>query len=304
MMRDTLLRELAVQDGLELLTAHDSRLPAPQYAQSIPVSPEADVWQIWQSRIDEADAAWVVAPESEGLLYRLTSMVESRGKVLLGCPSAAVELAGSKLATYRTLTAAGIPCVPSWRGDVWLQQPEAGIWVVKPDDGVSCEGCRCFSDIETLRQWLEGRECSYIIQPWRDGIAASLSMLCRDGHAWLLSCNRQVVRRDGNGFRFEGCEVNGLKRHWDMFARLAAGVSAAIPALNGYVGVDLMLTEGDDEVRLEVLEVNPRLTTSYAGLGRVTGINVSAQVMALVQAQNPSAFRLPPLSGDIVEVTL
>lgn len=303
-MRDTLLQELAEIDGVELLTAHDYRLPALMAATSVPVSPEEDVWQIWGSLIAHADAAWVVAPESTGLLHRLTGMVEAEGKRLLGCSSAAVELAGSKFDTFQALTAAGVACVPSWRADVWMRQQAMGeSWVAKPDDGVSCEDSCCLNDVEALRGWLRGREHTHVVQPWRNGAAASLSMLCRDGRAWLLSCNRQLVRRDGNEFRYEGSVINGLAQYRDAFARLAADVACAMPALRGYVGVDLMMVD-DDPSRLEVLEINPRLTTSYAGLHEATGINVAKSVIELMEVQDPATFRMPSLCEKIVEITL
>src|SRR5690606_13312975 len=127
-------------------------------------------------------------------LHRLSQLVEAQGKRLLSCSSTAVELASSKLATFQMLSAAGVACVPTWRADSWMkQQMTGGIWVAKPDDGVSSEGCYCLSDVKALDNWLQGREHTHIVQPCRVGVAASLSMLCRDGRAWLLSCNRQLV---------------------------------------------------------------------------------------------------------------
>ena len=55
--------------------------------------------------------------------------------------------------------------------------------------------------------------------------------------------------------------------------------------LRGYVGVDLIL--GQKEVF--VLEVNPRLTTSYVGLREVAGFNVGqAMVESVVKGKLPS----------------
>jgi len=53
----------------------------------------------------------------------------------------------------------------------------------------------------------------------------------------------------------------------------------ALPGLRGYIGVDLVLTESD----AVVIEVNPRLTTSYLGLRsalRGDGGNVAAMALA------------------------
>ena len=53
----------------------------------------------------------------------------------------------------------------------------------------------------------------------------------------------------------------------------------AIPGLWGYVGVDLMLAKEGPVV----LEINPRLTTSYCGLRRALGINTAAMVLDLLR---------------------
>ena len=52
---------------------------------------------------------------------------------------------------------------------------------------------------------------------------------------------------------------------------------ASVAGLRGYVGVDLVL--GDEPF---VVDVNPRLTTSYVGLSKVTGFNVADTMVNVV----------------------
>ena len=62
---------------------------------------------------------------------------------------------------------------------------------------------------------------------------------------------------------------------------LALQVLEALPATIGYVGVDLILgpdLSGCDDV---VLEVNPRVTTSYVGLRRLCRGNLAAMMLAV-----------------------
>ena len=58
-------------------------------------------------------------------------------------------------------------------------------------------------------------------------------------------------------------------------------IAAAIPGLWGYVGVDLI----DTPAGPVVLEINPRLTTSYCGLGGVLGVNLAALVVGLLGSE-------------------
>jgi predicted ATP-grasp superfamily ATP-dependent carboligase len=73
--------------------------------------------------------------------------------------------------------------------------------------------------------------------------------------------------------------VNGLRDERALFEELADDVAKAIPGLWGYVGIDLILTSSGPVV----LEVNPRLTTSYIGLRKSIGRNPAELVLSLLE---------------------
>jgi predicted ATP-grasp superfamily ATP-dependent carboligase len=66
----------------------------------------------------------------------------------------------------------------------------------------------------------------------------------------------------------------------------------------GYVGVDLVLT-GDGPV---VLEINPRLTTSYCALRPALGLNTAALVLDLLKGAPLPAVGV--VAGMTAEVRL
>jgi len=176
--------------------------------------------------------------------------------------------------------------------------------VAKPDDGAGCEDTISLSAPDEMSAWLrQNRQSTHVVQPMRNGMACSLSMLCRNGRAWLLSCNRQLVDFEDGCFNYQGSVINGMLEYWTSFEQLAQNIARALPGLAGYVGVDLIVMDGNPKM-LEVLEVNPRLTTSYVGLRQATGVNVAAQVIRLMTAQDPEHFELPEISRNIVEITL
>ncbi len=176
--------------------------------------------------------------------------------------------------------------------------------MAKPDDGAGCEDTIQLRDPDEMSDWLRrNRQSTHVVQPMRYGMACSLSMLCRNGYSWLLSCNRQLINCEDNRFHYQGSVINGMLEYWAAFEQLAQNVARALPGLAGYVGVDLIVMDGNPRT-LEVLEVNPRLTTSYVGLRQATGVNVSAQVIRLMMVHDPEHFELPEISRNIVEITL
>jgi predicted ATP-grasp superfamily ATP-dependent carboligase len=66
----------------------------------------------------------------------------------------------------------------------------------------------------------------------------------------------------------------------DRAQRLALAALACFPATRGYVGVDLILGQADDGSGDVVVEVNPRLTTSYVGLRRLLQTNLATAMLA------------------------
>jgi predicted ATP-grasp superfamily ATP-dependent carboligase len=69
--------------------------------------------------------------------------------------------------------------------------------------------------------------------------------------------------------------------------RLGSRALQAMPLTTGYVGVDLVLGPADDGCEDRVLEINPRLTTSYIGLRHRTQDNLAAAMIACQQGLTP-----------------
>lgn len=273
-----LVADLSVLSGVRVVTLRDRRLALPDLAGVELVATDADGFEAdFRRCLDGADAVWPVAPESDAILERLSETVLAAGKRLLGCRPEAVRVAASKLATARCLAAAGVPAADTRAEPLVLAS--AGPVAAKPDDGAGCDGVRRFPDPAAAEAWRRAHGgAGYVYQPWLAGTPRSLAMLCCDGGARLLTVNRQHLRAEAGGFRLDGVTVNDRSDPDGRYARLAEGVAAALPGLWGYVGVDFVDTEAGEPV---VLEVNPRLTASYAGLARALDRNPAGLVLAL-----------------------
>ncbi|WP_018078585.1 ATP-grasp domain-containing protein [Thiobacillus denitrificans] len=275
LMWRALVDDLIALPGMEVLTLRDARLAIPEQPGLTVVATDATRCRSDFMRcLDAADAAWMVAPESGGLLESLNRQVEAAGKWLLGCRPDAVHIAASKYATTARLAGAGVTTVPTFATPDLL----TGAVVAKPDDGVGCEDTLLFADAAAAQAWHDTHpHAMHVFQPYVAGESLSLSLLCCDGRTQLLSVNRQHVGLTGDHFEFHGVTVNALGDGDGRYAALAARVAAAIPGLWGYVGVDLIAGAFGPMV----LEVNPRATVSYAGLRAALDCNPAQHVLEL-----------------------
>jgi predicted ATP-grasp superfamily ATP-dependent carboligase len=255
----------------------------------------------WQEGFDalvrHCDAVWLIAPETDHMLERLSSRVLSAGKLLLGSRPHAIAIAARKLTTARALDKAGVAVVPT----SWPEEFAAdGACVVKPDDGCGCEQTRRFAHRADALAWIAmqpDRE-RFVLQPYVSGEPISLSVLASATRVRLLSVNRQRIESRDGVFSLSGCIVNAMIDADGTLLDLAERTIAACPGLWGYVGIDALLTQQGPVV----LEVNPRLTTSYAGLRDALSINPARLVLDLLQECEQPFAPLP--RGRAIEVNV
>ncbi len=297
LMLQALVSDLAALEGVQCLITRDARLGPPRVpADCRLVHHVAEFPQVWSETLAAADAVWPVAPEHQGTLEAISQAILAADRVLLNSSPAAVRTAASKLQTLRLLESQGVPVVPTF-GMTDSLPLIPGPWVLKPDDGVGCLGIRLCRDQDALyRHWEHLADGpAFVAQPFVQGTPASLSLLVRDGDFVLLSVNRQRIAVMDEQLLLLGCVVNGLGSGDPRFRRLAGDVAAALPGLWGYVGVDLIATPDGPRV----LEVNPRLTTSYVGLRESLGINPAALVLDLLAGDGLHQGAVDGLAVDV-----
>lgn len=290
LMRDALLSDLSLL-GYRVRTTVDARLISPLHCESCRiVNAQDDPWQIWADEMQQADAVWVIAPETDGYLQRMTTLASTYHKTIIGSGLAAVKAFTSKHHTYQLLQQSAIKTVPTylyerWAGRDWPKE-QSTHWLAKPNDGAGCAETVCFADAEGLRHWIiqNNKQKTHIIQPFLEGVSASIACVVHQGKAQLLSCNEQLIVIDHNGLRYEGCIVNGMCEHWEAFENLANKIAPLLPDIAGYVGIDLIVSDAGKQ--LTVVEVNPRLTTSYIALGEAIKANPAALIMQSYTEEN------------------
>lgn len=307
-----LIADLAAIDGHQILTTMDPRFPLSAPACVDVVTMSSARGTLLDALISSVDAVWLVAPETERCLERLTARAERKGIALLGSGSAAIRRASDKAALPRLLSRHGVPhpntrvLDPSragWTAGLKIAARELGYpLVIKPARGAGCEGVSLARDARELRHAIAiarqtGGRGRLVLQRYVRGVAASVALLADGRRAVALATNAQWIQR-GRGPQRAGragvlsrpFSYRGGTTPLDHPLAGRAGEEAvraceAIPGLRGYVGVDLVLTKSE----AVVIEVNPRLTTGYLGVRSAIEGNVAAMAIAACAGTLPEA---------------
>ncbi len=233
-------------------------------------------------------------------LQSIVETIEQTSLTSLNCPASAIEQASNKMNLYKRLKQRGISTPKTIMLDVSnkkeesLQLTECQLefpLMFKPLDGVSCSGSSIVHDktqvaaaVSKIRK--ESTDKHFLIQEYLKGTAASVSLIVSNQGVRPISLNKQdlTISKPGGTSSYDG----GLVPFDDPLRQEAFAVAAkaveSFENLKGYVGVDLVLTEKE----AVVIEVNPRLTTSYVGLKQTADFSV-AQAIAHSVLEN----RLP-----------
>jgi predicted ATP-grasp superfamily ATP-dependent carboligase len=264
-----------------LLDCRNSELDIPEKINVVWVSNEQNIDQLLPELIEASDFVWPVAPEMDLELYKVSALVESKAKRLLNSSSQTVGICSNKFLTAQRLKKNGLAVVETHLLNGFSQIIEGGAWVIKPKDGVGCLNSYFVSsqnEFDRINSQIEDKS-HYIIQPYITGEPLSLSCLFKNGKAWLICCNRQHVAIKQNEFELEACEVNISTNKHQLYQQIIERIAQSIPGFWGYVGIDIIQSEFDTPL---ILEINPRLTTSFAGINKATGVNIGKEVINLV----------------------
>lgn len=306
LMRDALLKDIAALHRYDIVTCHDARIQAPALAQKSVAVTKNHFDQVFDDLLLEADMVWLIAPETDGVLLNLTQRCVANNVQLIGCGEQAIKIASYKTLTSEALQAAGIPTLPVFSAKNWLALFETdsallaqNAWIAKPEDGAGCDGIYLFEKKEKLADWLRAGNASqnHICQPYQAGIAASFSMLCKSGQAWLLSANLQHLAQEESTLKLRGITLNGFEDADKAFTQLAKKIAQMLPDALGYIGVDIVIAP--DTSNIFVIEINPRLTTSYVGLGEASRQNMAELILNCVLEPH---FSCPNLEKNKVEI--
>lgn len=261
-----------------------------------------------------ADWSLIIAPESDNCLLNLQARARACGGRLLGVNAALCRLASSKTRTAEFLAAHGIAAprgVAFAASAINTSQIDSDALhglrfplVLKPDDGCGSLGMRT---VPTPAAWQEFLMDStfplsatrWRLEEFRSGIAASTAVLLGSRESICLPpCFQHLGGESGLAYR-GGAVIQDIAVR-ERAMHLAAQVASACLEFNseeraslGWLGIDMVLAapdaHGGTPSDVCVIEINPRLTTSYVGLRRLLSAssphNLAGGMLALAAGE-------------------
>jgi predicted ATP-grasp superfamily ATP-dependent carboligase len=310
MMLHSIIEDFLQLTDIEVIILRDQRISAiniENTAISCHLIDNEDSFQTaYRKAIQQADYVLAIAPETDDILLKIQQSILAEGKRILGCQPTAISLTTDKYVCYQSLLSAQLSTPITILASEWSQSEfnSRSGYIVKPRDGAGCIDTTFVADDLSLSAWLNNHSENLdqlIIQPYIAGVSISLSLLCSEQITKVLAINHQHLSDQLNAFSFEGCTVNGVDESifsMEQAENIANQVHRTIKGLWGFVGIDLIVTDTD----AMIVDINPRLTTSYIGLHRSLQIN-PAQLL-LTMTNTDSNPRLPIVHRHPVEVLL
>lgn len=244
-----------------------------------------------------ADFTVLIAPETSGILAKLTSDLEDAGARLLGSTPGAVALAGDKARLIARLQQRLIATPPTRTIIPHSGLPRDAVYpaVLKPVDGAGSMDTFYLPDATSLPESARKIPVA-ILQPFTPGMPMSASFFVGvDGQVWPIAVGIQRIAIQEGRFAYHGGALPAPCR--EAIPQVAPAIES-VTGLRGFVGIDFAWDMR--RKRATVFEVNPRPTTSLVGLSRVLPPGVLAE--AWLAACDPNSRDMSILLGlvDIV----
>lgn len=263
----------------------------------------------WSRAFNEVDALIVIAPECERVLEDLLAMLRARGIYCANCRGDFLRNSADKLLTAQMLQQFGLnhpeTALANSIDANWIRtRPSPSeYWALKPRDGAGCEELRRVHTLG-LKEYLSGAELvdsRAIVQPWLDGHPCSRSAIVDAAGRchWLPLVTQKLSLGDrpkyNGGYVASGIEnlrtnpvldeatrqISSVSR--SEIAQLDAMLDSAVVALGtgalAWIGVDLLYNRESAENPFTIIEINPRLTTSFIGLRQACDESLARQML-------------------------
>lgn len=274
-----------------------------EYVNVNPILIDENIIDWLRDNAADFDNAIFIASENDNNLYDITRILEENDVCIYTSSAEACFKCSDKYETYESLPVS-IPQPKSFRFKIdpkgyWKRAIENlhEKWqseypfsplklIIKPLAGVDCEDIVILEDIKDLSYDLEKTfppGSRIIVQEYIDGVDISVSLICDGKNAVPISLNRQFVELKNDRATYLGGKIPFESEFKQEAFKIATEAVEAIDGLKGFVGVDMLINNDENDVySVYLLEINSRFTTPYVGLKRIVGFNIAGSIIELI----------------------
>ncbi len=307
-MLSAIAGDFAQVPGCEVLTTWDRRFGSfplsgsqAENIEACLISDPEEEKEIFQEFCREAGAAFLIAPEFQNLLADRCELVNRIGTFSLNCSVESIRRATDKLSLAGELESRDLPTIPT-REFAEPYSKFADEWgfplVIKPRDGAGSQDTFLVHDGAEWNRLLasfSSASRAWIVQPYIPGrtlsVAAIVGEVEWNDEPWLevFPLAEQHLTGDGR-FGYLGGRIPETIALQHVATQRFREIARLLPGLSGYVGIDLLAPRQNPE-ELLIVEINPRLTTSYLGYRALADGNLAEYLLPQCQPEMPLRWK-------------
>tara|TARA_B100001250_G_scaffold69638_1_gene55924 strand:+ start:867 stop:1826 length:960 start_codon:yes stop_codon:yes gene_type:complete len=206
-----------------------------------------------------------VMPESNLKLYDYAKFLEANKINMLLSDSKTIKICSDKYEFFKFISNNKLNTIKTYLKHTKNMYGKK--FVIKDRYGVGCSYVKVTKDINKLTII----NSNNIIQDYIVGQDYSVSVFFTRHDFKLLTINKQLIRINQNGQMYlSGIMVNIKDDRYIKIINIISKIKNILPGLRGFVGIDLLINDKE----IFIIEINPRLTTSFIGVYDTLGINI------------------------------
>ena len=235
-----------------------------------------------------ADVAVIIAPELDDMLTERVALARDAGADVVAPPEDVIRLCSDKLRLAQFLVEHEIPTIPTSSVNDASEIALDDKVVIKPRFGAGSHDVVTV-DFDSVGAYAtphsEPTTSQRIVQPFVPGDSYSVGALCRSSvedpaaSVDVLPVACQELSADGRFHYRAGTAPARPAAAENMFKTVNACLSL-LPRSAGYVGFDYVVPFDAPEDPL-LVEINPRLCTSYLGYRALTEENLAGRMLGV-----------------------
>jgi predicted ATP-grasp superfamily ATP-dependent carboligase len=268
----------------------DWECPADVRASLVVVGSPPERESNFDEHVRSADGVLLIAPETDGVLAALAERVERLGGRMLSPPSKFIDWATDKSAVFETMRGEGVPMPRGVRltaSDPWPATFPSPA-VLKPNDSCGSQGLRLVDPAAGDARTND--HAVWRLEQFTPGTAISLMVLLGPTtRVPLMPCYQTLS--DEGCFQYLGGQLPVSAEHERRALQLFERAFGPLPDWQGYIGLDMVLGPADDGSQDYLIEVNPRLTTSYVGLRTMYRTNLMQLLLDVLDERDTKLER-------------